>query len=515
MIRRLLFAALLAMVALLTGGGTTSFAYSASIAVNPPCGVIYFTPASSIRQAVAMATAGDVIFVCPGTYTEPSMNLTPSGVQIVGPGATSGEVSGVATVKRADPSIGSATFNLLGAGDQVRGLTIDETPVASDSQGTVGVWVQEDNQEVALNTFVHSTAAAVIANTAPIPANVSIHDNTVTAAVGSGIICICSGGDIKNNTVGPVGLDSFGISAEGGHDTYIESNIVNQANVTSTGNNIRIWANQIDGQGANLQLISVTGGSADIDANLLSNTDDAAIGADVFGAFNTTVTISRNQFNSVRDGISLADFGPGTVLATIGGSPGKTNLFNTPANDFNVVLAGVSNDINAEYNNWGYCDAGQIEGSIYHHVDDPGLGTVDFSHYYDAIVCPTATPTPTPSATATPTPTATPGATQRKFGDLNCDGAVTNADALGPVDFIAGLQFPHAVSCPAMGDAVLVTVGNETADTDWGNVDCLSGVIVLDALAILEKTSGLPYDHRPECALIGQAVTVELEQPPG
>ena len=103
--------------------------------------------------------------------------------------------------------------------------------------------------------------------------------------------------------------------------------------------------------------------------------------------------------------------------ATIGGSQADANTFvdsggSLGDSNYLVRLYHIPMDINARYNNWGLCTAAEIEQEIYHQVDDPAQGLVDFDPFTAPGGCsPTPTPTATPTRTPTPTPTATPGGT--------------------------------------------------------------------------------------------------------
>ena len=218
----------------------------------------------------------------------------------------------------------------------------------------------------------------------------------------------------------------------------------------------------------------------------------------------TTVTISNSHFIGVRDGIWLSDPDPNDsvhVLATISGAMDRVNLFEAPIN-FDVFLSGVTNDINAQYNDWSYCDPAQIESVMYHHPDDPTLGTVDYSNAIMPVVClPTFTPGPTPSPTPSPSPTPFP---HRKHGDLNCDGSLNGKDALGPLDYVAGESFGQHLPCPNLGDSVQIT----SIDSTWGDVDCSGAIDAQDAIDVLESVADLPYPHDPSCPDVGSTVTV-------
>lgn len=105
-----------------------------------------------------------------------------------------------------------------------------------------------------------------------------------------------------------------------------------------------------------------------------------------WGAGDVTSFIASNQITHNWMGIVLNEPGVDTtnayhVLVDIGTSPGFENLIYD--NDSLALYLEYCNDsINATYNYWGKSLIPQIEEDIYHQVDDPTLGLVDFSHPY-------------------------------------------------------------------------------------------------------------------------------------
>ena len=66
------------------------------------------------------------------------------------------------------------------------------------------------------------------------------------------------------------------------------------------------------------------------------------------------------------------------MTATIGGSAGEANTFidsggSLGDSNYLVRMDGPTLDVDAEYNNWGLCTAGEIEQEIYDKADDPAL----------------------------------------------------------------------------------------------------------------------------------------------
>ena len=113
---------------------------------------------------------------------------------------------------------------------------------------------------------------------------------------------------------------------------------------------------------------------------------------------------------------------------------------------------------------------------------------------------PTQTPTPIPTPTPVPTPAPTPQPTVTAApliqGDVDCTGAVSAADALAELRFVAGLPPQPAASCPALGSG---------EPFPWGDVDCGGGVNSADALKTLRYIAGLPVDQLEPCPDVGSS----------
>lgn len=91
----------------------------------------------------------------------------------------------------------------------------------------------------------------------------------------------------------------------------------------------------------------------------------------------------------------------------------------------------------------------------------------------------TPTPTPSPTPTATPTPTPPPTA-QRVCGDVDCNGAVNAADALGLLRWLTGA--PPSVACIGLG-----------------YVNCDGQLDLADAIMILRHSAALPINLPTGC----------------
>jgi hypothetical protein len=392
------------------------------------------------------------------------------------------------------------------------------TPAANDTPSTSGVQSIADNVEVSFNHIHDVTGVAVLVTGAVAAANPLINGNTITNST-SGIICTCTNGQIYNNFVNPLtDPNGYGISLQNGSGTVVSTNFLTGAQLDIESNISTVQDNTLDGQNANLNLVELAGNQIIFQENYLENTQNVAvtIHSSPFAntVTNTFVKVYRNTFTNVWSGIWLWDTNPSDgyiVDALIGGSNANANVFLPPAFSTDLELVSVPHNINAEYNNWGFCDPADIEGKIYHNPDDASLGTVDFEPFINPDPCPTASPTPTPTHSPTPihslTPSATPTNTLHvKQGDLNCDGAVTSADAFGPLDFLEDLTFGLHIPCVDLGTSVHVA----GVARDWGDVNCSDGIGVDDALALLASVSSVPYERGAGCPQIGQSITVTV-----
>jgi hypothetical protein len=332
----------------------------------------------TIAAALAAAQSGDTIRVCDGDYTDDGMYVVQDNLTITGPGATP-EDDGVATIHASYWVFSPQNVEQV----SIQGLNLDvqtNTSCPFDIRHSKSVFIQQ-------NDIRSPTSLAVVAfDSQDVRVlNNNIHDSKAGVRLGApGSFC----------------------------------------------DNCMISNNQISGATVG-SLIDVKGNGIEVTGNTLS--DSAGYGLQVEpGVAGTSITIARNTFARLENPIYLYDSNPadGAMLtATIGGSQADANTFvdsggSLGDSDYLVQLDGDSLDVNAEYNNWGFCTAAEIEQEVYDKADDPALGRVDILPFIAPDDCPepswptpTATPTPTPTptptatATATPTPTATPSAT--------------------------------------------------------------------------------------------------------
>jgi hypothetical protein len=120
---------------------------------------------------------------------------------------------------------------------------------------------------------------------------------------------------------------------------------------------------------------------------------------------NTVITVNQStDAKGYGAGIYLSE----GCYAQLSGNWLYDNLIGaTTANLQNANLAG-SSDIQAAGNVWGSTDEATVEAGIWHQVDNPAVGRVNFLPLGTAPIIPPATPIPTATPTATPTPTMTP-----------------------------------------------------------------------------------------------------------
>lgn len=98
--------------------------------------------------------------------------------------------------------------------------------------------------------------------------------------------------------------------------------------------------------------------------------------------------VKRNQFMNLTSGVVLQESNASKhelVDLVIGGAAVDSNSFRNISN-LNLQLLNCDDNINATFNSWGVATAAAIESTIYHQVDDPGLGLVDFSNAVADIV---------------------------------------------------------------------------------------------------------------------------------
>ena len=133
---------------------------------------------------------------------------------------------------------------------------------------------------------------------------------------------------------------------------------------------------------------------------------------------------------------------------------------------------------------------------------DPAGSTSEFSPNFTLGVATGTCPTPTPVPTATP-----PAEGNAIWGDDDCDGDVDAVDALKDLQEIAAIPYLQTDPCFDLGDTFDVTPAGAT-ERIWGDVDCDGDVDAVDALAILRDIAAFSVNQQQPCPEIGADVLV-------
>lgn len=441
-------------------------------ACTPPLVPTY----STINGALMAANVNDTIFVCEGTYEEPTLILDKSGMFLLGPGSTP-EDDGVATITKAMGS-GSATVRITAAGVTVSGFTVDATPQTNIS--TFGIQVEANGARIADNVVIDTVGIGhgISVGAAVPPDNVEILRNHLSNHSNVDFSCDCRHGIVLDNVFTNAGDGYLQVTQD---DVNFSGNNLTGTKATINSDNARIENNVFDLTGTTSFPLQVRGENVVFNLNQVLNAPDE-VGLIVAQMQDgpTSVSITGNMFASLGTGILARDgfddaFG---VVLTIGGSTQTANVFlnsGKALGDGNYLLdmADVHDNAMAEFNDWGYCSLAEIEKEIYDGADEPGVGVVDYDPFVSPDPCPTVTATPSPTPTDSSTPTASPTQSPTPSPTLP-SGARGNADCQNGVtinDFIVTL-----------GDAAGLDAAPCAEEAD---VDCDGLVEVEDAFAIL------------------------------
>ena len=283
--------------------------------------------------------------------------------------------------------------------DSVFGLRITNNSIHDNA--TLGIDVEDGNGTVLAENEVQSNGGAGISVLREVSLAIShndIHNNAEDGIqLAAGTNSTVSGNTVSDN--GTVAGD-YGIQAEQ------ETNLVLTKNTFAR----------------------------NFDAHIFINSSD-----DVF--------IRRNDLNVSTDGIVLVKTLAHPLDVVIGGSSSERNRFRGLSPTSNQCDAAGDNcyiqlgnvilpPFNAQYNDWGTTDLGQIENLVCHDNEfGCGLSVVDFSN--------PEPPGDSPAVKATPTPTG-------PLGDVSCDGTVNSIDAALLLQFGAGLV--SSLACQANAD---------------------------------------------------------------
>ena len=93
------------------------------------------------------------------------------------------------------------------------------------------------------------------------------------------------------------------------------------------------------------------------------------------------------------------------------------------------------------------------------------------------------------------------------WGDDDCNGAVAAVDALKNLQEVAGLPYSQTDPCFGLGESVDIQLASAT-ERIWGDVDCDGDLDSVDALAILRKIAAFSVNQQPNCPEIGSSVLV-------
>ena len=367
---------------------------------------------ATIGAAVAAAASGDTIRVCEGDYTQTSLSInSPSPLTITGPGDTP-EADGEAVVHHGGGF--TTLFDINADNIRVSGLILDLTP---SGPATSGFEISGDNVVIANNEIKNGTAGAMSITGTPRPVGVIVDNNDIHNN-GDGLVAYCNSCEITDNTIDAEGTRGIDVS---GDDATITGNTVTEGwpAIRIAGDNALVQGNAAS-PAADHVAIQVLPGSAVLRGNTITGASGTGISVHIYSPAyaDITVDILGNSLTGLDTGIELydTDFGDEyEITALIGGSTLDANTFRSSGGalgDNNYLLDNESpTNVNAEYNDWGWCFENEIAAEIRDHADDPARGGVDFVPFIEPESCGelTATPSPTPfhRSTSTPEPTAT------------------------------------------------------------------------------------------------------------
>jgi hypothetical protein len=93
------------------------------------------------------------------------------------------------------------------------------------------------------------------------------------------------------------------------------------------------------------------------------------------------------------------------------------------------------------------------------------------------------------------------------WGDNDCSGSEDAVDALKNLQELAGLPYGQNDPCFALGEPVGVSLAG-VLEVPWGDVDCDGDLDSADALGILRSLAALPVNQEEGCPMIGDVVLV-------
>jgi parallel beta-helix repeat protein len=292
-----------------------------------------------------------------------------------------------------------------------------------DGNGSDGIYVvnRADRNLILNNQVLHSGEAGVFLN-----AGLTIlQGNLVSNSTLDGLIIDDEAYTTGTNLGGPAKTP---VGAPGRDNQILGNRFVqnkqNGIDVTGGGNNRigSLGAGNIISGNLNSGLLLGRTDTSVIDSNEIRN-NTAPNGAGIAAKCNITAPVAYTIVNNVIVGNSTTDLkGRGAGIQIGSGCEPVINDNRIYNNRNNGVEANLQNSnvvgsttINARNNIWGSIDPNQVETTIWHALDDNGLGVVDYMPLGNGPLEPPATPspTPTPTRTLTPTPTLTPTGTRQ------------------------------------------------------------------------------------------------------
>lgn len=316
----------------------------------------------------------------------------------------------------------SAEFDSADIFDDVAGNNVIRQNTITGS-GKHGIYLVDraDRNTIVENQVISSTEVGIMINAG---LNL-VQGNTVTGNGKDGLFI-----DSKPYTAGtnPGGPSKPPLGQPGQENQILANRFVQNGergiDVSGGGNNRigSLGAGNLITDNALGGILLKTTGVTIIDSNeILANraSNGAGINTVCVPTTPTTYTFTNNviadNVSSNAKGYGAGIFLAEGCLAQVSGNWFSNNRTGTtPFNLQNANLAG-SPDIQATGNMWGAPDEATVELGIWHQVDNPALGRVNFQPLGAAPMTPPATPiptiTPTPTATPTVTPYAPPGST--------------------------------------------------------------------------------------------------------
>ena len=251
-------------------------------------------------------------------------------------------------------------------------VTISDNTIRNNkrtsSQGGGGIYC---------SIFAASTSECIISNN-------MISNNSATNGPGGGINCVYSS-TIRDNII----MNNTAASYGGGICTKFTSHIRNNViinNIARDGGGFCFYPRFSDTHPAIVKNIiadntasSFGGGVYCSNSGAISNNVLTRNVAENGTAFYGNMTWYNARYNTITNNEAIG-YNKATLFITqYTLSTGELN-FNNIFNNFSTyeVWADGTTDLNAEHNYWGTTEVSEIEAMIYHWIDDPSKGIVDY-----------------------------------------------------------------------------------------------------------------------------------------